>query len=304
MRRLAFGGALVALLFTAASARAQVRTCVEIESPARDREALTRAVKTELDRHPTHHAADSDCQGTLTVEIIDLGATDGRWVTGRINSQVPDREKVGPDGLVPAVERLLRVVLHNDPLVLQGPGSQSWLERQRHALEVRTAMHWGLEVYEAVAPLGSSIATLPGFGLSLRREASALYVGARLGGAFDPDNSISGLQLRLQIEAQLEAGFYASPEATTSFFASALVGALYQRFEGPAPLDGADATGAATMTGVAVGARAGVEAMRASDVRVLAFLQLQLPAFASSDPDHGVVDRWVPSASIGAGLLF
>lgn len=304
MRRLAFSGALALLLLASGLAHAQVRTCVEIEAPAKDRDALLRAVKTELDRHPTHHAAETDCQGTLTVEIIDLGAADGRWVTGRINSQVPDREKVGPDGLVPAVERLLRVVLHNDPLVLKGPGSQSWLERQRHALEVRTAMHWGLEVFEAVAPLGTSVATLPGFGLSLRREASALYVGARLGGAFDPDNSISGLQLRLQIEAQLEAGFYASPEATTSFFASGLVGALYQRFEGPAPLDGADAVGTATMTGVSVAARAGVEAMRASDVRVLAFIQLQLPAFASSDPDHGVIDRWVPSASIGAGVLF
>jgi len=37
---------------------------------------------------------------------------------------------------------------------------------------------------------------------------------------------------------------------------------------------------------------------------VLAFLQVMLPAFISSDPDHGVVDQWVPSLAIGAGLLY
>jgi hypothetical protein len=55
---------------------------------------------------------------------------------------------------------------------------------------------------------------------------------------------------------------------------------------------------------VSIGARAGVEALRASDVRVLAFLQLQLPAFVSRDADHGVVDQWVPYAAVGAGVLF
>ena len=37
---------------------------------------------------------------------------------------------------------------------------------------------------------------------------------------------------------------------------------------------------------------------------VLAFLQLTLPAFVSGDPDHGVVDQWVPTAAIGAGILY
>jgi hypothetical protein len=285
-------------------ARAQVRTCVEVEAPEEDRDAVTRAVRNELDRHPTHHAVDGDCQGTLTVEVLDLGARDGTWVTGRINTQVPQRERVGADGLVPAIERLLRVLLHNDPLVLTGPRSENWLERQRHALEVRSAMHWGPELYEVVAPLGSSVATLSGFGLSLRREASTLYIGARVGGAFDPAETSGRLQLRMQFEADLEAGAYASPAATTSLFASVLVGVLHQRFEGPAPLDGPSAVGTAPLTGVAVAARAGVEALRVADMRVLGFVQLELPGFASHDTDHGVVDRWVPSASLGVGVLF
>jgi len=29
-----------------------------------------------------------------------------------------------------------------------------------------------------------------------------------------------------------------------------------------------------------------------------------VPAFKSSDPDHGVVNNWVPSLAIGAGLLY
>jgi hypothetical protein len=296
--------AVVAILGASRPARAQLRTCVEVEAPAKERDAIATLVRTELDRHPTHHAAERDCQGALTVEVIDLGARDGRWVTGRINTQVPHRERIGDDGLAPAVERMLRVVLNNDPLVLVAPGSQSWLERQRHALEVRSAMHWGPEVYEVVARVGSSVGTLSGFGLSLRREASALYIGARLGGAFDPAGSRGGLQLHMQFEAQLEVGAYSSPAATTSLFASVLVGALHQRFEGPAPLDGPTAIGTAALTGVSVAARGGVEALRASDMRVVAFLQLELPAFASRDTDHGVIDQWVPSASLGAGLLF
>jgi hypothetical protein len=294
---------LAALCF-AGRAEAQIKTCVEVEAPAKTRDAVTRAVRTELDRHPTHRAAESDCQGTLSVELIDLGARDGTWVTGRINAQVPHRERVGDDGLVPAIERLLRVVLANDPLVLVGPGQENWLERQRRALEVRSAMHWGLEAYEVGARVGPSIASLSGAGLSLRREASALYVGARVGGAFDSSGSLGELHLRMQIEGQLEAGAYASPAATTSLFASALVGFLFQRFEGPAPLDGPGAAGTSTSTGVSVALRGGIETMRASDVRLLAFVQIELPGFVSRDSDHGVVDQWAPSASLGAGLLF
>jgi len=303
MRRGLFALAVIASLLCARRGHAQVRTCVEVEAPAKERDAVLADVQTELDRHPTHHAATTDCEGTLTVEVIDLGS-DGRWVTGRINTQVPDREKVGPEGLVPAIERLLRVVLHNDPLVLEGPSSPGWLERQRRALEVKSAMHWGPEIYGVVARVGGRAATLSGVGLGLRREASALYLGARLGGAFDPSGDLGELRLRLQVEADVEAGWYASPAAPTSLFASVLVGVLHQRYEGPAPLDGPMAIGTAALTGVAVAARVGVEALRASDMRLVGFAQLELPGFASRDSDHGVVDAWVPSAALGVGLLF
>jgi hypothetical protein len=83
-----------------------------------------------------------------------------------------------------------------------------------------------------------------------------------------------------------------------------LVGLVYQRFEGPAPFDGTGATGVSTSDGLAVGLRAGVEALRVADVRLLAFVDLEAPAFISRDPDHGVVDQWAPSASLGIGVLF
>jgi hypothetical protein len=297
-------GAIVAIVGASGAAQAQLRTCVEIEAPARERDTLDRLVRSELDRHPSHRATTGECQGTLTVEVLDLGARDGRWLTGRINSQVPHREKVGADGLVPTVERLLAVVLHNDPLVLVAPGSQNWLERQRRALEVRSAMHWGVELYELATPVGATLESVPGFALTVRREASALYIGARLAGAFDPGGAPERLRLRAQVDAQLEAGFYASPAAGVSFFASALLGLVNQRLEGPAPLDGTGATGSTTATGLSLAARAGVEALRTSDVRVLAFFQLAAPTFVSRDPDHGIVDQWLPNVSLGAGLLF
>jgi hypothetical protein len=296
-------GALVTL-FAPRAAGAQVRTCVEVEAPSKEKDEVARLVKSELDRHPSHHATDHDCQGTLTIEVIELGARDGAWITARLNTQVPHREKVGPDGLVPAVERLLRVVLNNDPLVLVAPGSQSWLERQRHALEVRSRMHWGPEVYEIGARVGTSLGTLSGFALTLRREASTLYIGTRLGGAIDPGGALAALHLRMQVDAQVEAGAYASPAEGTSLFASALVGLVYQRFEGPAPLDGPGAVGTATSTALSLAVRGGVEALRTSDVRVLAFVQLEAPVSASRDTDHGVISQWIPSVSLGAGLLF
>jgi len=295
-------GALLTML--AGPAAAQLRTCVHVEPGKTDRDALTRLVKSELDRHPTHRAATEDCQAELTVELIDLGAQNEKWVTGRINTQVPYREKVGADGIGPAVQRLLTVILNNDPLILKGPEANTWLRRQGRALERRSVLHVGGELYELAARLGSSFDMLPGVAIVVRREVSALHVGARLGGAFNPGNDPDRLHLRAQFDAQIEAALYAAPSENTSLFGSALLGLVHQRFEGPAPLDGPTATGTATSTGLSLGLRGGVETMRTSDVHLLAFLQLTLPAFISKDIDHGVVDQWMPSLALGAGVLY
>ena len=72
------------------------------------------------------------------------------------------------------------------------------------------------------------------------------------------------------------------------------MGLVHHRFEGPATFDGPGATGTATSSGLSLGLRGGVETMRTADVRLLAFLQLMVPAFISKDTDHGVVDQWMP----------
>lgn len=302
MTRAAFiAAALLTLL--ARSAAAQMRTCVHTEPGHADGEALVRLVKAEIDRHPTHRAAVDDCQGYVTVEIIDLDPGE-KWVTGRINTQVPHREKIGADGIGPAVQRLLTVVLANDPLILKGPEANTWLSRQGRALERRSVMHFGAELYELSARVGSSFDFMPGAAFTLRREVSALHIGARLGGAFNPAGEADRLHLRMQFDAQIEGALYASPEENTSLFASGLVGLVHQRFAGPATLDGPGATGSASSSGLSLGVRAGVETMRTADLRLVAFLQVMLPVFVANDPDHGVVDNWVPSAAIGAGLLY
>jgi len=295
--------AAAALLLFARSAAAQLRTCVHTEPGKTDGEALTRLVKAEIDRHPTHRAAIDDCQAELTVEIIDLDPGE-RWITGRINTQVPHREKIGADGIGPAVQRLLTVVLANDPLILQGPEANTWLNRQKRALERRSVMHFGGELYELSARLGSSFDFLPGAAFTLSREVSALHIGARIGGAFNPESGNDRLYLHMHFDAQIEGALYASPQENTSLFASALVGLVHDRFQGPATLDGPGATGTASSSGLSLGARAGVETMRTADVRLVAFLQVMLPVFEASDPDHGVVNQWVPTAAIGAGVLY
>ncbi len=300
-----WAGLVVALAVTGASgrARAQLRTCVELQSAPAPGDAIVRLVRDEIDRHPTHRAATQDCQSLLTIEVLDFGAG-GRWITGRLDTQVPQRERIGADGIVPAVERLLTVLLHNDPLVLRGPESTGWLARQQRALALRSTTHYGVEVYELATTVGAPLGTLSGVALSLRREVDQLAIGVRVAGAFQPGAQPDTLNLRMQLDAQVEAAFYFRPVASMSLFASALVGLVYQRFDGPARLDGAGATATATSDGLAVGLRAGIEALRTTDLRLLAFVTVEAPAFASRDIDHGVVDQWAPSAALGVGALF
>jgi hypothetical protein len=292
------------LTAAAGTAQAQLRTCVEIASAPAPTDALLRLVRDEIDRHPTHRAATTDCQGYLSIELLDFGAEGGKWLTGRLDTQVPSRERIGADGIAPAVERLLTIVLHNDPLVLRGPESTSWLMRQERAFRLHSTTHYGLETYELVTPVGAPLGALPGVALALRREIDQVSIGVRLAGAFNPGAEPAALALRMQFDAQVEAAFYFRPVESISLFASALVGLVYQRFEGPAPLDGPGATGVATTDGLAVGVRAGVEALRTTDLRLVAFLDLEAPTFVSRDPDHQVVDQWAPSAALGIGVLF
>lgn len=292
---------LLAVLPTAAWAQATTATCVEVITRRSDAEELRRLVVDELDRHPTHRSAEDGCTSFMRVELIEVA--EGRYLTGRINDQVPHRERVEGDDLVGALSSLLTVVLHNDPVRLRGPRNDDWFRRGLRVLKSGRTL-WGFEAYQVGAWLDGGAASLPGVAVQVRREVSNWHLGARMSYAGrlgdDPDH----LVMNHHVTAHMQLAWFASEVADTSFYATGLVGLEHQRFAGPAPGYGAGEHDEVGVTGLGVGGRVGVEFFRTTTGRLDVFAQLIAPAFVAQDEEGGVVDAWVPTATLGAGLLF
>src|SRR5260221_3372049 len=305
MGRLAVLLALVVFLVApAARAQGMVSTCVKVITSRGDAEELERLVRSEVARHPTHVVVEKECRTTLEVEMIEIA--EGRFLTGRTGSQVPHRVRIeGKDGLVPALSELLRVVLHNDPIVLEGPKEESFLGASLNQLRRKGQNLYGIEAFEWMAPVGGRLTQLPGAALRIRREVNSFYVGVRLGAAFRLEGT-QKLELHptAHVAAHAEGGLFTAAMSDTSFYVSALVGIEHQRYVGPAPLVGEGATGDALQTGLSLGLCGGVELLRTTDVRFDLSLQLLVPAFVTHDIDAGVIHAWVPSAMIGGGVAF
>ena len=227
-----------------------------------------------------------------------------KWVTGRINTQVPYREKVDADGVGPRCERLLTVVLNNDPLILKGPEANTWLRRQGRALERRSVMHFGGEVYE----LGSRAR------LVVRHACPAWPSGAPRGERA-PRRRAAGRRVRPGRRARAPAA--ARPVRRAGRGRVLRVAqrehvAVRERAgrAGPLPLRGPRAVRRRGRD--RHGDQLGPVARRTRRRRDAAHRRRarprlpadQVPAFISRDADHGVVDNWIPSAAIGAGLLY
>jgi hypothetical protein len=75
------------------------------------------------------------------------------------------------------VERLLTVVLHNDPRRLYGPERDDWIGRTRAAFLLHGTTHYGLELAQTLAIVGGEVQALPGAALSARREVDRVHVG-------------------------------------------------------------------------------------------------------------------------------
>jgi len=294
----------VALLLLSIQAQARTPTCVEVIGAKGDAAELRRLVESELDRHRSHRAVREGCGSYLRVELIEIDPVDGggRFLTARINEQVPQRVRVDGRGLEPALERLLTVVMHNDPVRLRGPLTRTWLGEQGEAF-VRGENRYAIEAFQLYTPLGDSLQSLPGLVLSAGRETRAWYLGLRLGSALAPSPPDDRAALSLWVKGELEAGLFASPTGTSSLFAALLLGAEVQRFTGPAPLLGPGARGSAVSGGFAPGLRAGLELLRVAEARVTLFAEISLPAFISTDRDGGIVDQWLPTAAIGGGAM-
>jgi hypothetical protein len=292
--------ALVASLVAwARSSSAATRTCVAVHA-AHDAEALRRFVDDELARHPSHEPVTTECESHLSVELLELGKE--RYVTARVEGEVPHREPVGTDGLGRAVERALTVVLHNDPRRLYGPDTAGWLERQVRAFRMHGTTAFGLELYESAALVHGSPQTLGGLALTARRETSMFYVGVHLGAASTLGEGGPRLHLGEQFVAAAEIGLFSSGSESTTAFVGVVGGLEVQRFSGPAPPSGKQ--DGAIASGFSVGLRGGVELMRIADVRYQAFARILVPTFRSQDPDGGLVSQWTPSVGIGVGVLF
>jgi hypothetical protein len=280
-----------------------VRVCVYLESTRPEAGELRRLVMTEIDRHPTHQAVEQGCESQLVVELVELGGDfrGERYLTGRLDNEVPHREQVPSSGLAKAVERLVTVVLHNDPRKLYGPERDDWIGRTRAAFLQRGTTHFGLELGQTVAVVGGEVQTLPGAALSARREIDRIHVGARVAGATTLNAEQPALRLSQQFLAQIEIALFSSADAPSALFVALLGGLEYQRYQGVVESEPERRVQSTAVMGFSAGARGGVEILRYSDVRFQIFCQVLLPAFAARDESSALVDQWTPTGAWGIG---
>ena len=302
MRRALAIVALAAAWSAPAAAQSVAETCVEVLTRRADANELRRLVMDELDRHRTHRAAEKDCLTFLRVELIETA--EHTYVTARMNAEVPHREKVDGGDLAPAISRALRVVLHNDPVRLKGPREEDFLRRSLRSLKSGRFL-FGAEVFQVGALAGGELSTLPGVAFVARREVHRWHLGARLAFAHEVDEtSPMNLGLTSHVSAQLQVSWFPNWDADFSPYLAGLMGVDHQRFRGPAHLLAGEQTARASATGLGLGLRGGAELFRTTTGRVDLFAQATLPAFSSSDEEAGVVDEWVPTVTVGAGILF
>jgi hypothetical protein len=289
------------LVLVSSSAWARVRVCVHFASNRAEAGDVRRFVMTEIDRHPTHQAVEQDCESHVTVELVQLGGDVGgeRYVTGRLDGEVPHREPVTATGVAKAVERLVTVILHNDPRKLYGPERDDWIGRTRAAFLQRGTTHFGLELGQTLAFVGGELEMLPGAAVSARREIDRFHIGVRVGGAVALNEQRPVLRLSHQFLAQIELALFSSADATTAWFGALVGGLEYQRYEGVIASAPERRVESAAMMGFSIGARTGVEILRASNLRFQFFCQFLAPTFPARDEDRTLVNQWTPTGTLG-----
>lgn len=283
------------------AAPARIATCVNLVAPQELKTGLKLLVRSELDAHRTHRGVDENCESFLVIEWVQIPGHGG-WITGRINSQVPHRESLAP-GVQVAVERLLKVLLHNDPIRLDGPAQHGLFERSQKQLEQGRAV-WEAEIVQGVSWLGAGMQPLPGGALGARREGDTLQLGSRIAGIFAMAPPPGELHMDWRLTLELDAMFWAGPASVSTWFAGPVLGYELVRFQGPALALGDGQSAAHVHHGPFAGARAGFEGLRHADVRFLFWGEVALPLFPVNDTEAGVLRHWVPTALLSAGLCF
>jgi hypothetical protein len=309
MSRLRCLAALIALVisFGARPARAggQVTTCVVVQARAEERAALQKLVENEVDRHPTHKVAREPCDSHLSVELLELESE--RFLTGRTGGEVPQRVRVegrGGRALAAAVDELLRIVLGNDPVVLDVPGERSFFGER--IFELKNAGRNTLDVaaLENMSLLSGRVSFAPGILVGFTREVDRWQIGVEASAAVP----FSGHPGRLDLDAYARLGitalYFFSRDADTSAFGGLSLGFAYQRFTGPRGPglgrgDAEYATG-----GPGVGFRGGVEFFRTTTLRADLYVDAYLPMFVANDQETETVNAWVPALTLGAAARF
>jgi hypothetical protein len=287
------------------AAEEKAPTCVEVEASADVQPGLSRLVADEVDRHPTHRAARTDCTTHLRVELIPIGSD--RFLTGRTDGEVPDRVRVdGADAaaLERAVTDLLRTVLGSDPVTLKAPGGSSWLGDRAFAL--RHDAHGLVELapLETMAFLPTRLSFAPGLLVGYVREIADVEVGIEAIGSQNLARHPGKLELDTILRLEAKVAYYFSSEADVAGFAALALGIGHQRFSGPVAPDVGHGDATYAVTGPAIALRCGVELFRTTSTRGLVFAEAFVPIFWADDRENGVFRGWAPSISVGAGARF
>ena len=288
---------LAAVALSAATASAQVvRVCVHVES-ADEPESLGRLIRSEVDAHPTHGAVDEGCDQHLRVELFSLEGA--RFLTGRLDALVPERVEVDGE-LAESVEELVTVLLHNDPVRLDGPGSDAGLSGALERLR-RSRRSWGVSLEERLALLGSQVLALPGLALRVRRELPQWSVGAVFG--LNPRLTPSAQTLHPRLVARLgfTATWASSPEAEHVALFGFQLGLMHMWVNGP--VEGSpDLSDDAFGTGPYLGLMSGAELFRSAVSRLSLRVAVELPLFLVRDDAERVARSWVPSLNLAVAL--
>jgi hypothetical protein len=307
-------GQLIALFFalivvltpSVALAQSRIGTCVRVNVPSsEDAEGFRQLVRSEVNRHNTHQAVEEGCTSHLVVEMFRVGKD--RYVTGRMNAEVPYRTQVEGEGARPlelALEETLTVVLHNDPVRLRGPGGEAGLVGWLGKLRRRGLTIWGVQLHEMGAYANGKVHFVPGVGLMLAREAGPWQVGLGTALGVDLQGQRSSVRLASQLKVDAQLAYFFSETASTSWYAMGSFGLLHQRFEGP--IEGTQGTfrDEQSASGAALSLRTGVELLRETNMRMHLFVEGAAPLYSATNEDVGLVSGWTPTMGGGVGVVF
>lgn len=282
-----------------AAAQRLTETCVELIADTDEVEALRRLVIDEMGRHPTHQVVEKNCPSHLRVELITFQGR--RYLTGRINAQVPHRQEIEGDNYTKGIEDLLRVVLHHDPIRLRDPRHEGWLRSRLRVLKSgRTGV--GVEFFQVGGRLEGELMSLPGVAVVGRREVGDWHLAGRIGFAMrvEPVERLSFIQ---QLSLQGQAAYYFS-SGNVSPYVAGVFGVEDQRFRGPVHLAGEEGLDDYHKLGLSLGLRLGLEVFRLTATRFDLYLQGSAPLFTATDEEAYVIDAYFPTLSFGGGFIF